>query len=169
MIKINGILGITNGDRPFLDFSDKKGTYANGVEYFLIKGMLVISTEKIVTEEGDEGLLKAAEEGKLDIWPLTTFHNWDNIGLLKQRLIRKIDETKKIKIFSDKVKELDSRYPSVPNDLRQTVYSLDWYYQYTDDGNVYRRAEEWHDKTFKKLKEIGMESYYTEYKKIVMK
>lgn len=169
MFKINGILAITNGERPFLDFNDKKGTYANGIEYYLIKGMLVISTEKIITDESEEGILKTIEEGSLDIWPLTTFRGWNNIAHLKDSMVKRIDENNKRRVFRNKVLELESRYPTLTADLRESIYNLDWYYQYSDDISVYRNAAARHEKVKKQLEEIGMKNFYDEYRFIVIK
>ena len=167
MFKINGILAITNGE-TFIGDVILKGEYANGTKYFIIERTLVISTEKIIDNPNDEQeVLKAIEEGKLDFWPLTTFRGWKNIQNLKGSIVKKIEEDKQRQERKKKVQELESLYPDVPDDLKERIRNLDHYHHYSDDGKVWRHAQDRHDKVIEELNAIGKLDLYKEYRKLI--
>lgn len=165
MFKINGVLAITNG-QPFvgdIDFCQ----YANGTKYHLHNGMLVIETPVIFSDTSPEGILKTIEEGKLDFWPINTFRGWNNAGLLRERILKMIDEDHRRKERQKLISELESRFPSLPKELMEKVYNLDHYHEYSDDGAVYRNAQARHEQVLKELRELGMDDFYREYRKIL--
>jgi hypothetical protein len=169
MFLIHSLLAITNGQNYVSNHIS--GSYANGTRYHLRKlefgTRLVIETPVLVEDTSDEGVLKAIEEGKLNIFPLTMFQGYDAVAGLKKRMVEKIEYYKKLAAFDAGVAELNTRYPQVTKELCEMVRYHDWYYRYTDDIRVYRAGKAREDKIKEALKELNAEGYYTEYSSLI--
>lgn len=169
MFLIHNLLAITNGQN--YGTSLVSGSYANGTRYHLHKleygTRLVIETPVLVEDTSDEGVLKAIEEGKLNIFPLTTFQGRNPVADLRKRLVEKIENAKRAAVFDSKVSDLNARYSQVSGELREMIRNHDWYYRYTDDIRVYRAGEAREDKIKAALKEVNAEGYYTEYSSLI--
>lgn len=171
MFLIHNLLAITNGQNYVSNHIS--GSYAGGTRYHLRKlefgTRLVIETPVLVEDTSDEGVLKAIEEGKLNIFPLTTFQGYDAVASLRKRLFEKIEDAKRLAVFDTKVAELNARYPQVSEELREMVRNHDWYYDYSDDIRVYRAGKVREDKIKAALKEVDAEGYYSEYSSLLNK
>ena len=171
MFLIHNLLAITNGQNYVSNHIG--GTYENGTRYHLrildYGTRLVIETPVLVDDTSDEGVLKAIEQGKLDIFPLTTFQGRNPVVDLSERLSEKIENANKRTAFNAKVAELNARYPQVTEELREMVRYHDWYYHYTDDINAYRDGEVREGKIKDALKEVKAEGYYWDYSNLIRK
>lgn len=165
MFLIHNLLAITNGLHSIRNHIG--GTYADGTRYYFDKldygTRLVIETPVLVDDPSDTGVLKAIEEGKLNLFPLTTFQGRNSVEDMRKRLTGKIETAKRIAAFDAKVAELNTRYPQVSEELREMVRYHDWYYSYSDDISVYRAGKAREDKIKAALKEVNAEGYYNEY------
>lgn len=168
MILINNGLAITNGDefKP----NHLSGQYANGTVYHLhvleYGTRLVIETGKLVEDTSDEGILNAIDNGKLDIFPLTTYGGKNSvIGLLKS-INRRLENIRRIKEYNEKLAKLSAKYPQIPAELLQELKNHDWYFEFSDDISVYRAGNAHKKELLAKLKEINAEDYYHEYLKL---
>lgn len=170
MYKINRKIAITNGERPFIDFSDtRKSNYANGTVYYIVDGVLVIETDVIITDTTTEGVLSVIEKGGLDIWPLRHFRGYDNVAKLEQALKDALRCEKEMMEFKQKVLALEQKFPNLPEKIKKKVYNLDHYYEYSDDISVYRNAKAAHEEVIKTLEELNSKEFYVEYTSILFK
>lgn len=165
MILINNILAITNGE-PF-QCNHLSGQYVDGTVYHLQKmeygTRLVIETKKLVENNSDDDIMQAIDEGKLDIFPLTTYQGRNAVvGLLKD-VNRRIEDARATQAFYEKLNKLSAKYPQIPEELRQELRNHDWYFEFSDDIKVYRAGKQHKDHLLAKLKEINAEGYYHEY------
>lgn len=169
MFLIHNLLAITNGQNYVSNHIG--GTYGNGTRYHLRKleyrPRLVVETPVLVEDTSDEGVLKAIEEGKLNIFPLTTFQGRNSVEYLRKTLVEKRETAKRAAVFDSKVSDLNARYSQVSGELREMIRNHDWYYRYTDDIRVYRAGEAREDKIKAALKEVNAEGYYTEYSSLI--
>lgn len=171
MFLIHNLLAIANGQDYASSFIS--GSYAGGTRYHLHKlefgTRLVIETPVLVEDTSDEGVLKAIDDGKLNIFPLTTFQGYDAVASLRKRLVEEIETAKRMAVFDAKVAELNARYPQVTEELCEMLKYHDWYYHYSDDIRVYRAGKAREDKIKEALKEVDAEGYYTEYSSLLNK
>ena len=165
MLLINNILAITNGQNYVSNHIG--GTYGDGTRYHLRKleygTRLVIETPVLVEDTSDEGVLKAIDDGKLDIFPLTTYLGRNTVQELHKRLLEKQETDKKTAVFNAKVDELNARYPQVSEEVRVMVRYHDWYYAYSDSITVYRNGRSSENKILELLREVNAEGYFNEY------
>ena len=168
MILINNGLAITNGE-PF-QCNHLSGQYADGTIYHLQKleygTRLVIETKELIPYNTNDVILQVIDEGKLDIFPLTT-HQGRNavVGLLKD-INRKIEAARTAQAFYEKLAKLSAKYPQIPAELLQELKNHDWYFGFSDDISVYRAGSTHRKELLAKLKEINAEGYYHEYLKL---
>lgn len=177
MLLINHRLAITNGqdyERVYMDGTERivgVGSYANGTRYCLYKmgfgTRTVIETPTLVEDTSDEGILKAIEEGKLDIFPLTTYGGKNCVLLLKERVSEKLIASKRKLFFDQGLAVLNEQYPQVTQDIRDMLSNHDWYYMYSDDVNVYRSGKDQRDKIMDLLSAVDAKDYYSEYFKLI--
>ena len=177
MLLISNRLAITNGEdheRVYVEGTEGIagiGSYANGTRYCIYKmgfgTRIVIETPTLVEDTSDEGILKAIEEGKLDIFPLTTYGGENCVLLLKERVSEKLIASKRELFFNQGLADLNAQYPQVTQDIRDMLSNHDWYYMYSDDVNVYRSGKDQRDKIMDLLRKSDAEHYYNEYFKLI--
>ena len=168
MILINNALAITNGDgfKP----NHLSGQYADGTVYHLHEleygTRLVIETGKLVEDTGDAGILNAIDNGKLDIFPLTTYQGKNSVAGLMKSINQRLENIRRLKEYNEKLVKLNAKYPQIPAELLEELRNHDWYFEFSDDIRVYRNGKQHKDHLLAKLKEINAEGYYHEYLKL---
>ena len=165
MLLINDVLAITNG--TVFQCNHLTGQYADGTVYYLQKlqyGIgLVIETKMLVEDTTDTGILQAIDEGKMDIFPLTTHRGKNAVITLRKNTNRKIEAALAAKAYQDKLDYLNAKYPQIPPELLAELRNHDWHFKYSDDIKIYRRGNKEKEYLMTKLKEIGAEDHYKEY------
>ena len=165
MFSINNKVAITNG-LPY--FGEITGEYKNGTVVHLDKGLFVVETERIVENDPTE-VIQAIDSGKFDIWPLRQYGGRDLISDLREYLYKKLKTETAIKEFQTKVRALEQKWSKIPTELLEEVKSLDFYYDYIDDGGQWRAAKNTHDTALGKLRVIDAEGFYSEYQELVFR
>lgn len=166
MIKFNKNFFVTNGDK--LASTIPVGCYSNGVTYAVDKGVYYIVTD-FICDEDDGSVHRAIMDGKLDIWPMRQHGGFDRIehklDQLHQDIVAQIVQHEKANEFF----KLDNAFPRMSGELKKMVVDLDHYYEHTDDKSVYACEKKLHEAAISQLKAAGYESYYQEYRKILLK
>lgn len=168
MIKINGTILLSNGLDVNLEEGMHAGQYADGTKYIVSGYKIIFITERIsvFNEPDDEAMLALYEAGWFDLWFLKNFNGKD-YRFARPELHARIEEKKQREERKKKVQELESKYPEVPDELKERIRNLDHYHEYGDDGKVWRNAQDRHDKVIEELNAIGKLDLYKEYRKLI--
>lgn len=169
MIRISGTVYLSNGLEIKLEDNMHKGNYADGTKYIVSGRKIIFITERIsvFNEPDDEAMLHLYDAGWFDLWFLKNF-NGKNYSFAPPELHARLVQKKKQEEFKQKVAILETKYPDLTRETKDSVYHLDHYHEYSDDGNVYRNAQARHEKVFKELQALGMEDFYRDYRKLLL-
>jgi hypothetical protein len=160
MIKLNGILAVSNG----VNMIDVEGIMGTNTicRYKLIRDkylpVFVVITDFICDDTPSE-IIAAIDSGKFDLKPLRTFKGRDVIPELRKSLVDKIKHEEAKKRFDKRVTLI-----GLSAEELQQLKTVDWYHDYTDDGSVWRAAEARH----KEVKSSVGEWKYSEYQNAVL-
>ncbi len=176
MIKINGRVYLSNGENIVAKFNKEitegllhRGKYSDGTEFVVGNYKIIFITEKLceISEPDDEQLVELYKNNLFDFWFLKNF-NGCNLSEVPKYLLDRIEQKEKAKKLKERIVNLAKDYNNIPDEIKEAVYNLDHYHQYTDDGAVWRSAEAKHKEVKNLLEqyENGL-AFYSDYRNLI--
>lgn len=130
----------------------------------------VLPTSKLMPSElltSPEALLKALESGFFDIDFLKTYADGKSLEKMHERLSKQVKASQREQRIAQMLLELNEKFPNLSPELRERVKNHDFFYDYSDDINVWRNGMERSAKLQKDLKAVGCLEYMIAYATIV--
>lgn len=133
----------------------------------------VLSTPRLVSRElatSPETLLQAFESGLFDIFDihlLKTYADGKSLEKMQERLSKQVKASQREQRIAQMLQELNEKFPNLSPELRERVKNHDFFYDYSDDINVWRNGMERSAKLQKDLEAVGCLEYMKAYATIV--
>lgn len=160
LLYIAGRFAFSNGE----EITDGiRGTTSNGTSYVLKDGHYIVITDKLVDSQDPSDLIKALDNGLLDIWPICQFGGKNLKVIYRERLTSLVNLNRKQKIYNDRLNSVIAKYSHLPKEVIESVKNFDHTYDYSDDANVYRSGVNKKEKIINQLKQYDAVDFLKEY------
>lgn len=160
LLYITGRFAFSNGE----EITDGiRGTTSNGTSYVLKDGHYIVITDKLVDSHDPSDLIKALDNGLLDIWPVCQFGGKNLKVIYRERLTSLVNLNRKQKIYNDRLNSVIAKYSHLPKEMIESVKNFDHTYAYSDDANVYTSAVNKKEEIIKQLKQYDAVGFFKEY------